>query len=33
MEDTSKERLFWRTVRRALLMVVKAIEDRFGAID
>jgi hypothetical protein len=33
MNPSVKERTFWRTIRRALLMVVKAIEDMFGVHD
>lgn len=33
MEDDARERLFWRTIRRALLTVVKAIEERYGIVD
>ena len=33
MNPTAKERTFWRTIRRALLMVVKAIEEMFGIQD
>jgi len=27
---SAQERLFWEAVRRALLMVVRAVEDRLG---
>jgi hypothetical protein len=33
MNPTAKERKFWLTIRRALLMVVKAIESMFGLND